>query len=80
MKKWDNNKLLGANIMTMAQVLPEWNKTTFGNIFRRKRHLLTRLNGVQRLLVISKAQEHINLDLKLRNELDVLKQEEMFWF
>ena len=80
-QKWDNNKPLGTNILTLVQEIPEWNKTTFGNIFRRKRHLLARLNGLQRLLAISKAQHYINLDSKLRNELDnVLKQEEMYWF
>ena len=30
--------------------LKEWNRTTFGNIFHRKRRWLARLNGVQRIL------------------------------
>jgi hypothetical protein len=27
--------------------LKEWNKETFGNIFKRKKELLARLNGIQ---------------------------------
>ena len=80
-KNWDLNSPLNTNILKMARVLPAWNVSTFGNIFKNKKRLLAQINGVRCLLATSQSQMHINLDLKLRKELDeVLKQEELFWF
>ena len=64
---WDDNESLVSNILTIANISPEWNKETFRNkatfinIFKRKRHLLARINGVQRLLPASHSQKHIKL-------------------
>ncbi|KAL7262327.1 hypothetical protein ACSBR1_000666 [Camellia fascicularis] len=65
----------------MADKVIEWNKDTFGNIFRQKRWLLGRIDGIQ------KSQFHIythNLHL-LEKELveqynQTLYQEELLWF
>ncbi|XP_062021276.1 uncharacterized protein LOC133737799 [Rosa rugosa] len=32
----------------LSQALLHWNKNTFGNIFRRKKHLLARIGGIQK--------------------------------
>lgn len=59
---------------SMTQILLEWNRSAFGNIFRRKRLLLASC-GVQKILAKSNAQRPINLDAKHLDE--TLKQEEM---
>lgn len=65
----------------MGWILPDWNISTLGNIFLNKKRPLARVDGVQRLLDRSQSQQHINLDWKLRRELDaVLKQEGMYWY
>lgn len=62
---------------SMTQILLEWNRSAFGNIFRRKRLLLASC-GVRKILAKSNAQRPINLDAKLRKDLDeTLKQEEI---
>ncbi|XVF47014.1 hypothetical protein PTKIN_Ptkin03bG0075000 [Pterospermum kingtungense] len=67
--------------MKLKMDLMEWNYTYFGNIFQKKRVLLARLVGVQKLLAVRQSQWRIRLEMDIRHELDeVLKQEEMFWF
>ncbi|KAL7228900.1 hypothetical protein ACSBR2_007568 [Camellia fascicularis] len=75
-----NNNLLG-NLDFMTSALQDWNKNIFGNIFRRKRWLLGRIDGIQ----ISQARTYSHNLHKLENELTteynrVLYQEELFWF
>ncbi|KAL7247368.1 hypothetical protein ACSBR2_002308 [Camellia fascicularis] len=75
-----NNNLLG-NLDFMTSALQDWNKNIFGNIFRRKRWLLGRINRIQ----ISQARTYSHNLHKLENELTteynrVLYQEELFWF
>ncbi|XP_021761146.1 uncharacterized protein LOC110725977 [Chenopodium quinoa] len=61
--------------------LPEWNQSTFHNIFKKKRNLIARIAGVQRALALQKARDLIKLESKLRKELDiVLEQEELLWY
>ncbi|EOY17090.1 Uncharacterized protein TCM_036267 [Theobroma cacao] len=57
----------------------QWNKEVFGNIFYRKKRLLTRLGGVEKILK-SQPPRHLreiehNLKVKYEN---VLQQEEAF--
>ncbi|XP_075669886.1 uncharacterized protein LOC142639621 [Castanea sativa] len=58
----------------------EWNKNQFGNIFTRKRNLMSRLNGIQRALALRPSDFLVKLDDELLRELDlVLRQEEELW-
>ncbi|XP_075479450.1 uncharacterized protein LOC142520335 [Primulina tabacum] len=45
--EWDSNIPLEDNIVKMANVLPIWNRTTFGDIHRNKRRLIARIEGIQ---------------------------------
>lgn len=78
---WNSSASLTDNNLLMASVLRKWNKDVFGNIHKKKRRLLARIDGVQRALAHNYSNGLIKLDIKLKNELDeVLAQEEAFRF
>ncbi|XP_019158517.1 PREDICTED: uncharacterized protein LOC109155288 [Ipomoea nil] len=78
---WNEDHDLTKNISVMAESLTTWNRETFGNVFQRKKHLLARLQGVQRSLSLGARIDLIKLDRRLRKELDeTLYQEELIWF
>lgn len=52
------------------KVFEDWNRNTFGNIHKRKRRLLARIDGVQRAIATKFHSRLIELDFKLRKELD----------
>lgn len=49
-EEWDTKEPLEDNIVKMANVLPKWNRTTFGDIHRNKKRLIARIEGIQRSL------------------------------
>lgn len=68
-------------INKIPEVLVPWNKNRFGNIFRRKRKLLARLEGVQKALAIRQNPNLDGIEKSLAKEYnEVLAQEETFWF
>lgn len=67
---WNQNSSLSDNNLLMASVLDRWNKDVFGNIYKRKRRLLARIDGVQRAMADKFTHRLIQLDIKLRSELD----------
>ncbi|XP_019166615.1 PREDICTED: uncharacterized protein LOC109162348 [Ipomoea nil] len=78
---WSHEKDLQNNLQDLASKLTGWNKTVFGNIFKRKRELLARLGGIQRRLEITYHRGLASLQRKLTIQLeDVLYQEELMWF
>ena len=57
-----------------------WNKLQFGNIFSRKKNIIARLNGIQRVVYVKPSTFLLNLEKELMKELDIiLRQEEEFW-
>ncbi|XP_052287360.1 uncharacterized protein LOC127898893 [Citrus sinensis] len=77
---WDRNVtyMEAANLFRLKVM--DWNRQQFGNIFWRKRRLMARLGGIQRALEKYSSQGLLELELKLRTELEeVLTQEEIFW-
>ncbi|KAJ4843640.1 hypothetical protein Tsubulata_020155 [Turnera subulata] len=62
--------------------LSKWNWEVFGNIFHRKKVLLARISGIQRLKATARAGYFLHsLEKELLVEYDrVLAQEEMLWF
>ena len=57
----------------------QWNKVTFGNIFHRKRRLLTKLGGIQQALEVKLTRSLGRLERKLQNELkEVLTHKELY--
>ena len=52
----------------------------FGNIFSRKKNIIARLNGIQRVVYVKPSTFLLNLKKELMKELDIiLRQEEEFW-
>ncbi|KAH9725610.1 putative ribonuclease H protein [Citrus sinensis] len=58
----------------------EWNRDHFGNIFQKKRRILVRLGGIQKVLETKSRRSLARLELKLKKELEeILTQEEILW-
>ncbi|KMS98219.1 hypothetical protein BVRB_4g094810 [Beta vulgaris subsp. vulgaris] len=69
------------SLNTFKETLLEWNHATFGNIYRRKRHLLARLKGTQIYLQSHPMSVfHQDLESNLQSDLiQTLDQEELLW-
>ena len=62
-----------------AVLVSAWNKSTFGNIFHRKKHILARINGVQNALSLNPLESLSRLERSLREEFSsILQLEEEF--
>ncbi|PNX92520.1 ribonuclease H, partial [Trifolium pratense] len=71
--------IAGLNTIREDSIL--FNKEVFGNIFKKKRKLENRLNGIQRVMERVDSTRLILLEQQLQKELDdVLYQEELLWF
>ncbi|XP_019199070.1 PREDICTED: uncharacterized protein LOC109192823 [Ipomoea nil] len=78
---WSTNDELKPNLKRMAEALKDWNISTFGNIFHRKKRLLARLNGIQQCMTVQPRRDLLKLETKLRHEFEeTLYQEELLWF
>ncbi|WCJ23872.1 hypothetical protein M5689_005873 [Euphorbia peplus] len=78
---WSRNESMVEGLQETAENLQLWNKDVFGNILYRKRNLLARLGGVQKLLAQHGGGGLFKLERKLINELNaVLLQEEILWY
>ncbi|XP_019160774.1 PREDICTED: uncharacterized protein LOC109157330 [Ipomoea nil] len=78
---WDREQGVPLNNMNLAGTLTQWNKSAFGNIFRRKRTLLARIGGIQSRLMEQCHGGLVKLEWKLRKELeDTLYQDELMYF
>lgn len=58
-----------------------WAHETFGNVFKKKRNLLARIKGIQKVIDDDSHKVHLlDLEDNLRKKLDqILDQEEEFW-
>ncbi|XP_074267507.1 uncharacterized protein LOC141590888 [Silene latifolia] len=80
-ENWPSNGIFTDRLDKLSKDLQEWNKQTFGNIFRKKRELIARIGGCQRELSRARIGYLIKLEAKLRRELDdILEQEELLWY
>ncbi|XP_031127611.1 uncharacterized protein LOC116029708 [Ipomoea triloba] len=78
---WNGDLSVWQNKDAMAAKLKQWNRTVFGNIHHRKNRLLRRIEGIQKLFDHARHAGIINLERKIRLELeDTLQQEEIFWY
>lgn len=65
------------SIKCLIEYLNQWNRSTFGNVFHRKKKLMARLGGIERALEISLNDFLVNLQENLTKEYqDTLKQKE----
>ncbi|TYJ04313.1 hypothetical protein E1A91_A12G083800v1, partial [Gossypium mustelinum] len=78
---WRDNVELLDSLLSLEVSLGEWNKSSFGNIFKRKRHLLACLDGVRKALEIEPNPFLFRLEKDLMTEYKiVLVQEESFLY
>ncbi|KAK8657846.1 hypothetical protein V6N13_036065 [Hibiscus sabdariffa] len=78
---WSLNDPIVRNISNFQAAVSVWNKESFGHIGRRKRTLMARINGIERVNEDSSVPQFQDLEQELKSELsDVLKQEELLWF
>ncbi|CAJ2652742.1 unnamed protein product [Trifolium pratense] len=79
--KWEKDKDIVQSLHELMTHLKKWNKETFGNIFKRKGELLSRLNGIQKSSNYGYSIFLENLEKELQDQLVVtLYQEEYLWF
>lgn len=73
---------LGENLATLCESMTRWNKTTFGNIYHRKKRANARLRGIQCALAENPTSRFLfDLQTEIQNELlNTLNQEEALWF
>ena len=80
-KEWCNSKGYTRAAHDFVDKVSVWNKENFGNIFKRKRNLLARLNGIQHALEKFDSNRLLELESKLKTELEtILSQEELLWY
>ncbi|XP_021762980.1 uncharacterized protein LOC110727706 [Chenopodium quinoa] len=80
-EKWDSTAPLVPKLKALSSDLQLWNKEIFHNIFREKRNLMARIEGIKKKLSHKRNSGLIKLVAKLRRELDtVLNQEELMWY
>jgi len=74
-------RYLTDNLDSLTLQLKDWNRFVFGNIFQRKRRVLTRLNGIQKSLRKSRNRFLGRLENKLLAEYyQITRKEEIHWF
>lgn len=79
-KMWCADKRLPCALADLSMKLREWNRVTFGNIFRRKKRNELCLGGVQRAMERGVTGHLLTLEKELREEwCIILLQEEMLW-
>ncbi|KAJ8431281.1 hypothetical protein Cgig2_007614 [Carnegiea gigantea] len=78
---WQTQVPIIPNLANLATVLTKWNREIFGNLFRRKRQLWGRIEGIQRSTENGGPRYLLKLEEHLRHELEqTLNQIETFWF
>jgi len=80
-ENWRTHAPLMPKLSQLASNLSTWNKDVFGNLFKRKRTLWARIEGIQRRLTMGAPRHLLKLERKLRLELNqTLAQIAMLWF
>ncbi|KAK2356470.1 hypothetical protein QL285_093800 [Trifolium repens] len=79
--KWEKDKDTVQSLHDLTTHLKKWNKETFGDIFKRKKEILGRLQGIQNSSNYGYSTFLENLEKELQDQLVVtLYQEECLWF
>ncbi|KAK8670762.1 hypothetical protein V6N13_037379 [Hibiscus sabdariffa] len=80
-EKWRSMESVEANLDRLQANLVEWNIHTYGHIGKKKKNLIDRLRGIDRVLQCRHSTFLCALDKELRAELEqVLSHEESLWF
>lgn len=59
---WNRDVRLSSQLQAMADVLKNWNKTVFGNIFYKKRKIEDKIRGIQRVMDSNSSDFLFNLE------------------
>ena len=77
---WHSNPSLAEADKVFTEDAANWNRLSFGNIFEKKKNIMTRLNGIQRVILVWPSNFLLNLENELQRKLDLaLTQEEELW-
>ncbi|XP_019166674.1 PREDICTED: uncharacterized protein LOC109162425 [Ipomoea nil] len=80
-RAWRSNEDIVQNIQQVQAALTEWNKDVFGNIEAKKRSLLARIGGIQKINTSARHKGLVTLEKNFKQELETtLYQEELKWF
>lgn len=80
-ERWNKHADSIPTLSHLSEELQLWNKQVFDNIFKQKRILLARLEGVQKTLSSRTDRGLIKLEAKIRRDLDlILDREELLWY
>ncbi|KAL4366343.1 hypothetical protein GQ457_05G016040 [Hibiscus cannabinus] len=78
---WKSDNSIVHNLRVFQAKASKWNKDSFGHIGRRKRKLLGRIRGLEKVNETAANPHLIELEAKLRDELsDTLRQEQALWY
>lgn len=79
--QWNPTTPLTESLSSLSEKLQTWSKDIFHNIFKTKKILLARLDGLQSKLSTHPHRGLIKLEAKIRRELEeVMAQEELHWY
>ena len=79
-KAWNGNKDLAESIDCFSKDATAWNRNHFGNIHQKKRRIMARIYGTQKVLSNNPSSSLINLENQLQKELEtILDQECDLW-
>ncbi|XP_050242023.1 uncharacterized protein LOC126690976 [Quercus robur] len=79
-KAWNGNRDLSESIDCFSKEASVWNRNHFGNIHLRKRRILARIYGTQKVLSNNPSSSLICLEKQLLSELEtILDQERDLW-
>ncbi|XP_072058201.1 uncharacterized protein [Arachis hypogaea] len=80
LKNWSPSNSFPASLNSLAVNLKKWNNDVFGNVFKRKRRVLNRINGIQKASTYGRNPFLEDLEQQLVTELEeILNQEEILW-
>ncbi|KAJ1404644.1 Reverse transcriptase zinc-binding domain [Sesbania bispinosa] len=80
-KVWLPNRDWSQNLTQFQENLKEWNYSVFGNIFNQKKHILSRLEGIDRKLLEGSNPFLSDLRSKLWHDYEsIISREEEYWF
>ncbi|KAK8598046.1 hypothetical protein V6N13_095438 [Hibiscus sabdariffa] len=68
---WSQSQDVFSNILAFTARAKQWNLEVYGILNSKKRNLLVRLKGVQRLLDRHRAPNLVKLELRLQRELEI---------
>ncbi|XP_057428997.1 uncharacterized protein LOC130722320 [Lotus japonicus] len=77
---WRASSSWQGNITNCTETLMEWNKLVFGDIFRTKKRLLARMEGIQKKIVQNPNPFLMKLRKRLWTDYEtILRSEELYW-